>query len=72
VVRCAIGILNVCIYSFIHVSLRWTKGGEVMNILLRYMNAPGREMDVYINSGAPQIPPLSPPSPREQASEIFS
>ncbi len=24
----------------------------------------GRGMDVYINSGAPRIPPLSPPSPR--------
>jgi hypothetical protein len=46
-----------------HVSLRWRQGGEVMNIFLRYMNAPGRGMDVYINSGAPQIHPLSPPSP---------
>jgi hypothetical protein len=29
-----------------HVSLRWTKGGEVINIFLRYINAPGRGRDV--------------------------
>jgi hypothetical protein len=50
-------------YAFMHVSLRWTKGGEFMNTFVKifFMNDPGgRGRDVDINPDS--SPP--PPSPR--------
>jgi hypothetical protein len=46
-------------YAFMHLSLRWTKGGEFIKIFLKifFMNDPGaRGMDVYINPDSSPTP----------------